>query len=123
MPAGYLSAFVCWAGGDVKSKHKDRRSAKGKAELVVGGRYVPEPGGDVWPYWVERRLRPGDEITIRFLDASSADPPTRETVYSKESVAKRERAYYERLKKKLERAAPKRSASSRSRVAKRGRQR
>src|SRR5208337_3081463 len=83
-PTGVVSANVNWVGGASASKDKARRTVKGKAELCVGGFYRQESGADVVPEWVSRVLRPGDEVSIRFLDASTVDPPRRQVVRSQD---------------------------------------
>ena len=52
--------------------------------------------------WLQRNMRRGDVLTIRILDSDEGvEPATRERM-APASDAERERAYYERLRRKYE---------------------
>jgi hypothetical protein len=58
--------------------------------------------GDTHMYWAEPKVRVGDHIDIRIVDADTVDAPVRERRESPEQMEQAERRYYERLKAKYE---------------------
>lgn len=85
---GVLTAMLSWV------------SSSGELILDVGGL---ETGGDQSREelrWINEPLKPGATVSIRVLETSTADAPLSREPHDPELAARRERAYYERLRKK-----------------------
>ena len=131
--AGVLSTIVSWVGKEPQSPRKRGRTVRGEADIHVGGLYSPEPGVNVYPRWLQEPLKLGDEISVRIVNADTCDQPYDVHSSSKEESEKREREYYEQLKRRFgdhqpveprrepETAAPtrRRKAKTRSRKSRR----
>jgi hypothetical protein len=101
--ARVLSAIVNWVGSSPRSPYKGGRTRSGEAWVHVGGLYVNKSHESVHPRWLNRVVRPGDEILVRVVESRRADRPRSKTVTTRASLRKQERAYYLRMKKKFER--------------------
>jgi hypothetical protein len=71
--------------------------------LHIGGLYKHESGGNAHPQWLERlELNVGDEITIKIVEADTADEPVGETVNTPEWIQEQKRRYFESVKAEFE---------------------
>jgi len=104
--AGVLSTTVTWVGRSPKAERPGGRTKKGVTELRVGGLYTTK-GDQVFVEWLTRALAPGDEVTLRVLEADVVDPPSSKTVQRRDWIERQEEAYYEMMKKKYEPAVSK----------------
>jgi hypothetical protein len=100
--SGGTSAILHCSAGSRLSAVARGRSRRDQVDLDVGGLFSPRPEEYHFPKWVARRLKLGDEVTIRLVQARKADHPKRTDVETRAWVEERERAYFERLKKKYE---------------------
>jgi hypothetical protein len=69
--------------------------------MHVGGLYT-KARASVHPRWLNRIVRPGDEILVRIVESPSFDRPRSKTVNTEAIVRKQQRAYYLQMKKKFE---------------------
>jgi hypothetical protein len=65
---GVLTATVCWVLREPKSGLRKRK----ELNLGVGGLVSRS---DEFLEWLQRDLQPGDEVTIRVLEAAKVDKP------------------------------------------------
>jgi hypothetical protein len=100
--SGVLSAIVSWVGGLPLSPRKRGRTRAGQADLHVGGLYDREPHIHVHPRWVGRRLRLGDEVSIRIVQGTSPDEATEHTVQTDDEIREQQRKYYLRVRDQFE---------------------
>jgi len=73
-------------------------SDKDELELHVGG--MVDRSDDV--SWLDREMRTGDVVMIRIVDSEQPDEPVTRRRSDPELDAKREREYYEHLRRKYE---------------------
>jgi hypothetical protein len=52
--------------------------------------------------WEDRKLKPGDVLTIKVITTARVDEPRRRVVEDPELVERSQRRYYQRLKRKFE---------------------
>jgi hypothetical protein len=99
--SGSIYSSVVWVGGSPHSPKRGGRTKAGVLELgVTGGLGSLER--QIHRQWVERRLRPGDTVSIKIVSAKSADRPRREQVITTASTRDLERRHYLELKRKFE---------------------
>lgn len=70
--------------------------------MHVGGLYVTKARTDVHPRWLNRVVRPGDEILVRVVESPSSDQPKWKTVTTEAEIRNQQRAYFLQMKKALE---------------------
>jgi hypothetical protein len=100
--SGGTTAILHCSAGSRRSAGARGRSKRDQVDLDVGGLFSPRPEENHFPKWVARRLKLGDEVLIRLVEARKADHPKRTDVETRAWVAELERAYYERMRKKYE---------------------
>jgi hypothetical protein len=100
--AGVLSAIVTWVGGSPRAPRRGGRTRKGESWLNVGGLRHPRRGIHNHVTWANRVLAPGDEITIRVLEARRVDRPRSSRIRRAPNVEMQQRAQYRALKAKFE---------------------
>ena len=100
--AGVLNAIVNWVGRSPRAPRKGGRTQSGEAWVQVGGLYVTRARTNVHPRWLDRMVRPGDEILIRVAESPRSDRPKWKTVNTAAEIRKQQRAYYRRMKKTFE---------------------
>lgn len=106
--SGTIYSSVLWVGGSPHSPKHRGRTNSGVLELGVTGA-LGSLERQVHRQWVERQLRPGDTVSIRIVNADSADRPRREQVIATASTRELERRHYVRLKRKFESGVKRRS--------------
>ena len=71
--------------------------------LEVGGLARHELDGNTHLRWTDdKNVSIGDEITLRFVDADTADKPVYEKTEPREWIEEQQRKYYEQMKAKYE---------------------
>ena len=75
-------------------------SDRNELELHVGGMVARSE--DV--SWLDREMRPGDVVMIRIVDSAQPDEPVTRRRSDPELDARREREYYEHLRRKYEKS-------------------
>jgi hypothetical protein len=108
--AGVLTTIVNWVGRSPRAPRKGGRTRSGEAWVNVGGMHVTKGRANVHPRWLNRVVRPGDEILVRVVESRSSDRPKWKTVNTEADIRKQQRAYYFRMKEKFE---PKRGPRAR----------
>jgi len=64
--------------------------------------HVTKGRANVHSRWLNRVVRPGDEILVRVVESRSSDRPKWKTVNTEADIRKQQRAYYFRMKEKFE---------------------
>jgi hypothetical protein len=100
--SGVLSVMVSWVRPSPKSPGKRGRRSDGQADLHVGGLFDPEPHVHAHARWVQRGLKPGDEVSIRLVHENDPDHAKEIALQTDDETREHERKYYLRLKKKFE---------------------
>jgi hypothetical protein len=77
-------------------------SARDELDLQAGGLVTSDPDGREHVEWIQRALRVGDRVSIRVVDGGEPSTPVSRRRDDPRLAEERERAYYERLKKKYE---------------------
>jgi|SRR5436190_7029967 len=93
---GVLTASLCWVLRELKSRRGKRKELK----LGVGG-LVSHSDEDL--EWLSRDLQPGDEVTIRIIEAAKVDKPkkTRRQRVSATQIQRRKQTLIKRLAKEF----------------------
>jgi hypothetical protein len=76
--------------------------ARGELDLQAGGLVTGGPDGHEHVEWIQRALRAGDRVCIRVVDGGEPSAPISRRRDDPRLADQRERAYYERLKKRYE---------------------
>ena len=102
---GVLTAITTWVrrrGPETFGKQWDR-----DLSFSLGG--YRSKNGDVGEHfkWEDRKLKPGDVLTIKVITAAQVDEPRRRIAEDPELVERSQRRVYQRLKRKFEK--PKRN--------------
>ena len=99
---GVLTAITTW----VRRRAPERRGKQPQWDrdlsFSLGG--YRSMNGDVGEHfkWDDRKLKPGDVLTIKVIIAGRVDQPRRRIAEDPESVERSQRRYYQRLKRKFE---------------------
>lgn len=109
-----LAGFEDWdmLTAFLRAQRAGRTHVKNEFELNVHGLAQPQTDG-VYEYvrWQSLQLAVGDELVLRLVDVSEADPPIKryrsdktvqENPFTDEELEEMERQNYRRLKKKFE---------------------
>jgi hypothetical protein len=99
---GVLTAITTW----VRRRAPERRGKRPRWDrdlsFSLGGyRSTNDEVGEHFK-WEDRKLKPGDVITIKVITAARVDEPRRRIAEDPESVERSQRRYYQRLKRKFE---------------------
>ena len=91
-----LTACLSW----VLREPKSRRGKREELKLGVGG-LVSHSDEDL--EWLSRDLQPGDEVTIRIIEAAKVDKPKKRLRYraTPAQILQRKKAYLRRLAKEV----------------------
>jgi hypothetical protein len=99
---GVLTAITTW----VRRRAPERRGKRPRWDrdlsFSLGGyRSTNDEVGEHFK-WEDRKLKPGDVITIKVITAARVDEPRRRIAEDPELVERSQRRYYQRLKRKFE---------------------
>jgi len=104
---GVLTAITTWvrrraSESDVKRPQWDR-----DLSFTLSG--YRSNKGDVGEHfkWEERKLKPGDVLTIKVISTPRVDEPRRRVTEDPKLVERSQRRYYQRLKRKFEKSKKK----------------
>ena len=101
-PDGVLTATTTWVRRRAFRAEKTRSRWERELSFSLGGyRSTNDNAGEHFE-WEERKLKPGDVLTIKVITASSVDEPRRHIVNDPKSIERSQRRYYQRLKRKFE---------------------
>jgi hypothetical protein len=90
-----LTASLCW----VLREPKSRRGQHQELHLGVGGL----DSSDEFLEWLQRDLKPGDEVTVRIIEAAKVDKPKkrRQLRATPAQIRRRKQALVRRLAKEV----------------------
>lgn len=104
---GVLTAITAW----VRRRATERRGKQPQWDrdlsFSLGG--YRSTNGDVGEHfkWEDRKLKPGDVLTIKVITAAHVDEPRRRVAEDPELVERSQRRVYQRLKRKFEKSKKK----------------
>ena len=99
---GVLTAITTWVRRRASQTGRKRRQWDGDLSFSLGG--YRSTNGDVGEHfkWEDRKLKPGDVLTIKVTTAARVDEPRRRIAEDPELVERYQKRYYQRLKRKFE---------------------
>ena len=101
---GVLTAITTW----VRRRAPERRGKRPQwdRDLSFSLSGYRSANGDVGEHfkWEDRKLKPGDVLTIKVITAAHVDEPRRRSAEDPELVERSQRRYYQRLKRKFEKS-------------------
>ena len=106
---GVLTAMVTWVRRRSSRPNGKRRQPQWERDLSFSLAGYKSTNGDVGEHfkWEDRKLKPGDVLTIKVITAARVDEPKRRTAEDPEFVKRSQRRYYQRLKRKFEKSGKK----------------
>jgi hypothetical protein len=101
---GVLTAMTTWVRRRASRTGRKRREPQWDRDLSFSLGGYRSTNGDVGEHfkWEDRKLKPGDVLTIKVITAARVDEPRRRVVENPELVERSQRRYYQRLKRKFE---------------------
>jgi hypothetical protein len=99
---GVLTAITTWVCRRASQTVGKRRQWNRDLSFSLGG--YRSTNGDVGEHfrWEDRKLKPGDVLTIKVITATRVDQPRRRMAENPELVERARRRYYQRLKRTFE---------------------
>ena len=99
---GVLTAMTTWVRRRAAQKGGKRQQWDRDLSFSLGG--YRSTNGDVGEHfkWEDRKLKPGDVLTIKVITAACVDEPRRRVAEDPKLVERAQRRYYQRLKRKFE---------------------
>jgi hypothetical protein len=106
---GVLTAMVTWVRRRSSRPNGKRRQPQWERDLSFSLAGYRSTNGDVGEHfkWEERKLKPGDALTIKVITAARVDEPKRRIAQDPEFVERSQKRYYQRLKRKFEKPGKK----------------
>jgi hypothetical protein len=100
---GVLTAMTTWVRRRAARTAGKRRQPQWDRDLSFSLGYR-STNGDVGEHfkWEDRKLKPGDVLTIKVITAVRVDEPKRRVAEDPELIERSQRRYYQRLKRKFE---------------------
>ena len=104
---GVLTAMTTWVRRRASRPGGKRQRWDRDLSFSLGG--YRSTNGDVGEHfkWEDRKLKPGDVLTIKVITAARVDEPRRRIAEDPKSVERSQRRYYRRLKRKFEKSKKK----------------
>ena len=101
---GVLTAITTWVRRRAPKRRGKRPQWDRDLSFSLGG--YRSANGDVGEHfkWEDRKLKPGDVLTIKVITAAHVDEPRRRIAEDPELVERSQRRYYQRLKRKFEKS-------------------
>lgn len=96
---GVLTAMTTW----VRRPGTGGRLGRGKLSFSLNGFRRAGGVGEHFT-WVNRKLEPGDVLTIKVIRAAKVDEPRQRAAEDPALVERQQKRYYRRLKEKFEKA-------------------
>jgi hypothetical protein len=99
---GVLTAITTWVRRRAPKGHGRRPRWDRDLSFSLGGYRATK--GDIGEHfkWEDRKLKPGDVLTIKVINVAVVDEPRRRVVENPELIERSQRRYYKRLKQKFE---------------------
>jgi hypothetical protein len=106
---GVLTALTTWVRRRASRTGGKQRRPQWDRDLSFSLAGYRSTNGNVGEHfkWEDRRLKPGDVLTIKVIDAARVDEPRRRIVEDSKLVERSQRRYYQRLKRKFEKSKKK----------------
>lgn len=104
---GVLTAMTTWVRRRAAQKGGKRQQWDRDLSFSLGG--YRSTNGDVGEHfkWEDRKLKPGDVLTIKVITAACVDEPRRRVTEDPKLVERAQRRYSRRLKRKFEKSRKK----------------
>jgi hypothetical protein len=101
---GVLTAMTTWVRRRAARTAGKRRQPHWDRDLSFSLGGYRSTNGDVGEHfkWEDRKLKPGDVLTIKVITAVRVDEPRRRVAEDPELIERSQRRYYQRLKRKFE---------------------
>ncbi|MDP2602814.1 MAG: hypothetical protein Q8S00_09520 [Deltaproteobacteria bacterium] len=101
---GVLTAMTTWVHRRASRTGRTQRQPQWDRDLSFSLAGYRSTNGDVGEHfkWQDRKLKPGDVLTIKVITAARVDEPRRRVAEDPELVERSQRRYYQRLKRKFE---------------------
>src|SRR5262245_12299195 len=101
---GVLTAIASWMRRRAPEKLGKRRQWDRDLSFSLGGyRSTNGVAGEHFK-WEDRKLKPGDVLTIKVITATRVDGPRRRIAEDPKMVEHSQKRYYQRLKRKFEKS-------------------
>jgi hypothetical protein len=99
---GVLTAMTTWVRRRTSQRGRKRRQWDSDLSFSLVG--YRSTNGDVGEHfkWEDRKLKPGDVLTIKVTTAARVDEPRHRIAEDPELVERSQKRYYQRLKRKFE---------------------
>ena len=99
---GVLTAITTWARR--RSSRTDRKRSQGNRDLSfsLGGYRRTNDNISEHVKWENRKLKPGDVLTIKVITAERVDEPRCRVAEDPRSIERSQRRYYQHLKRMFE---------------------
>ena len=104
---GVLTAITTWVRRRAPESPGKRSHWERDLNFNLGG--YRSTNGDVGEHfkWEDRKLKAGDVLTIKVINAARVDEPRLRIAEDPKAVERSQRRYYQRLKRKFEKAKKK----------------
>jgi hypothetical protein len=101
---GVLTAMTTWVRRRASRKGGNQRQPQWDRDLSFSLAGYRSTDGDVGEHfkWADRKLKPGDVLTIKVITAARVDEPPRRVAEDPQLVERSQRRYYQRRKRKFE---------------------
>jgi len=99
---GVLTAITTWARR--RTSRTDRKRSQWDRDLSFSLGGYRRTNGDIGEHfkWEDRKLKPGDILTIKVITTERVDEPRRRVAEDPKSIERSQRLYYQHLKRKFE---------------------
>ena len=106
---GVLTAMVTWVRRRSSPTNGKTRQPRWERDLSFSLAGYRSTNGDVGEHfkWEDRKLKPGDALTIKVITAARVDEPRRRITQDPDFVERSQKRYYQRLKRKFEKSGKK----------------
>src|SRR4029453_13557827 len=99
---GALTAITTWVRRRAPERRGNRPQWDRDLSFSLGGYPITKEEVGQHFKWEDRKLKPGDVITIKVITVARVDEPRRRIAEDPELVERSQRRYYQRLKRKFE---------------------
>jgi hypothetical protein len=97
---GVLTTILSWVDGRGRDGPAQNGTSGSELTLHVGGLQAEENQAGQNLRWRDDRLKPGDSVLIKVVEAAGVDQPVSREPQDLEIAEKQERMFYERLREK-----------------------
>jgi hypothetical protein len=101
---GVLTAITTWVRRRASRTDGMKRQWERDLSFSLSGYRSTNRDGGEHLHWEDRKLKPGDVLTIKVITAARVDAPRRLIADDPKMVERAQKRYYRRLKRKFEKA-------------------